>query len=374
MMRTEIPVENGQTLEAIQGFLQQLLRSGIVEALLVPMRTPGGAVAPALVTDAALLVAADPLAPVLPNNSATLAGRLSRRQPRAKVGIVLRPCEARALVELVKVQQANLDDLTLIAVDCAGTYDVTSDRWRTTNGHRDGWRQLFQTAVTEPESMDAALRPACRMCQHPVYPAADITVELLGSDLERAISLSLPHELAEKLGFQATESTAEERTAVVDRLVNARTAVRDEDLAAIRARLENGEGLAGVFDACIRCHNCMTVCPICYCKTCVFKSPVFDHEPRQYLDWARQKGAYRLPADTMLFHLTRLNHMGLSCVGCGMCSQACPAQLPVGQVFQAIGRRLQDTFDYEPGRRLDEPLPLITFQEDEWTELGEEKI
>jgi hypothetical protein len=34
---------------------------------------------------------------------------------------------------------------------------------------------------------------------------------------------------------------------------------------------------------------------------------------------------------------------------------------------------VQEVFEYEPGRSVDEPLPLITFQEDEWTEVGEER-
>jgi formate dehydrogenase subunit beta len=116
----------------------------------------------------------------------------------------------------------------------------------------------------------------------------------------------------------------------------------------------------------------MTVCPICYCKTCLFRSQVFDHEPMQYANWARRKGAYRMPADTTLFHLTRLNHMVLSCVGCGMCTSDCPADLPVGTVFRAIGQETDAVFDYEPGRDVEEPLPLITFEEDEWMDVGEE--
>jgi formate dehydrogenase subunit beta len=55
-----------------------------------------------------------------------------------------------------------------------------------------------------------------------------------------------------------------------------------------------------------------------------------------------------------------------------MCTQACPAELPVGTVFRAIGQRVQDVFDYLPGRDAEEPLPLITFKADEWTEIGEE--
>ena len=124
-MKTTIPVENGDTLGAIQGFLKQLLEMGVVEAILTPLRTPRGAVTPALVSEPALLAAADPLAPVMTHNSATLAGQLSRREPRPELGAVLRPCELRALVELVKLKQASLAGLTLIALDCAGTYELT---------------------------------------------------------------------------------------------------------------------------------------------------------------------------------------------------------------------------------------------------------
>jgi formate dehydrogenase subunit beta len=369
-MRAMIPVENGDTLVAVRGFLRGLLEVGTVEALLVPMRTRVGAVTQALVSNPELLPAADPLAPVMPSNAATLAGQLSIREPRAKVGVVLRPCEMRALVELVKLQQASTDDLTLIALDCAGTFEVPVYQKYQGNGKGSLCRQLYQTAATNPESPNPELRLACRMCEQPVYDGADITIELLGSEIDEGVYLSLSDELGEELGFSAAESNG--RAEVVEKLVTARAAVRDGEFAVIRDRLEGEEGIIGVFDACVRCHNCMTVCPVCYCKTCVFKSPVFDHEPMQYVGWANQKGAYRLPADTSLFHLTRLNHMALSCVGCGMCTQACPAELPVGSVFRSIGQRLQETFEYVPGRSLAEPLPLITFKENEWTDLGEE--
>jgi formate dehydrogenase (coenzyme F420) beta subunit len=54
-----------------------------------------------------------------------------------------------------------------------------------------------------------------------------------------------------------------------------------------------------------------------------------------------------------------------------MCTEACPAELPVGTVFRAVGQRVQAAFDYHPGRSLEEIPPLITFKADEWTEIGE---
>ena len=60
--------------------------------------------------------------------------------------------------------------------------------------------------------------------------------------------------------------------------IGAAAQLRDARFAGMQKQLEE-EGIEGVLAACVRCHNCMTVCPICYCKTCLFKSPPFDHEP-----------------------------------------------------------------------------------------------
>jgi len=378
-MRTLIPVENSDTLAAVQGFLRRLLEAGVVDSLLVPMETPQGAITPALVSDPALLEKANPLAPVMGVNAARLAGRVSIREPRERVGVVLRPCELRALTELVKLQQANLDDLVTIGVDCLGTYDVTVYASAKGDAHEDddaresielqAYLATARTGDLTP-AQGYAFRDACEMCEKPHIQDADVTLELFGADLDAGLPVSVSDDIAEALELDEMEAPSQ-RPEVVEDVVQARTRVRDERFAEIRARLDE-EGVEGVFATCVRCHNCMTVCPICYCKTCLFKSQVFDHEPIQYANWAKRKGAYRMPGDTTLFHLTRLNHMVLSCIGCGMCTSDCPSDLPVGAVFRAIGQETQAVFEYEPGRDVEEPLPLITFEEDEWLDVGEE--
>jgi formate dehydrogenase subunit beta len=371
-MRTMIPVENDDVLAGLRGFLKQLLEAEVVGALLLPMETPSGTITPALVADPDLVGEANPLAPVMGLNAARVAGNVSVREPRGRIGVVLRPCELRALVELVKLQQASLDDLVTIGMDCAGTYDVPDYVARDHGAEIGTWRELYDGLVTAPESPVPGLRDACQMCERAhVEPAtADIVLELWGADLAAGIPVSLSDKVGERLGLAPVEADGK-RDGVVKTVVTARTQARDARFAEIRQRIEQ-EGIEGVFAACVRCHNCMTVCPICYCKTCLFKSPVFDHEPAQYMNWAQRKGACRLPADTMLFHLTRLNHMVLSCIGCGMCTSGCPSDLPVGAVFRAIGQQVQEVFEYTPGRSVDEPLPLVTFREDEWMEVGEE--
>jgi formate dehydrogenase subunit beta len=150
-----------------------------------------------------------------------------------------------------------------------------------------------------------------------------------------------------------------------------RSAKRDAVFAEMRDKTLTPEGLAAMFSTCIRCHNCMTNCPICYCKTCFFKTNVFDHEPMQFVAWAERKGATRMPADTVLFHLTRMNHMSTSCIGCGLCTSACPVDINVGAAFRTVAARTQAIFNYTAGRSVDDPIPVKNFEVNELQQLGE---
>jgi formate dehydrogenase subunit beta len=62
--------------------------------------------------------------------------------------------------------------------------------------------------------------------------------------------------------------------------------------------------------------------------------------------------------------------MGTSCVGCGLCQEACPNDVPVFRIFRLVGSKVQPLFSYVPGRSVDEPLPLTTFKEAEFEKVG----
>ena len=360
-------------LETMTTFLRGLLEKGIVDALLAPQRTPAGDnVVQTLFTDPARLENVDPIAPVLPVNSAKLVSDLTATGAVGRLGAVLRSCEIRALIELVKLKQASLDNVVLIGVDCLGTYEMNdyAELAAGGNGHlsTDLLAQAKEGRLAPHEGHQ--FRVACQMCEYPVPQGVDLALGLIGLDTDSEILITTSDELAEKLELSPTEAPAARQEAV-DGLVVERTAERDRRFSEFRQRVADMPSLLDEFSRCIRCHNCMVACPICYCKECIFRTATFDHASAQYFRWATRKGSIRMPTDTLIFQLTRLNHMATSCVGCGMCESACPNDLPVATIFRAVGEKVQALFDYVPGRSLEEELPVSTFREDELTSLGE---
>jgi formate dehydrogenase subunit beta len=373
MIEATIDVQQNKLL-TIQGLLRTLMETGTVDALLVPMLQATGNVAPMLVSDPGALDQADPLTPVLPINAARAASHLTITGHTQKLGLVLRPCEIRALVELVKFQQVKLDRALIIGVDCLGAYPLTA--WQDASSKQHLVDALLDGAVTGEitpfEGM--AFRAACQMCEQPL-PEGDhvaLSIGLVGVEPDK-LYLKAGDDLARALDLTPNDTPAA-RPAAVATLLAARIEARDAAFAAFRRRVDSMDGFLQEFSACIRCHNCMINCPICYCKECIFRTPTFEHDSQLFYQWAERKGTVRMMPDTLLFHLTRLNHMVSSCVGCGICTDVCPVDIPVGTIFRSVGQKVQALFAYHPGRNLEEAAPVQEFREDELTALGERPL
>lgn len=369
-----IEVKNGKVKEAINSFLKDLLEKNLVSALLVSREVPSkDNVVQSLVTNSHGLKEANVIAPVLPVNSARIISEMTRLSPhKSPVGIVLRSCEIRALIELVKLKQASLDNLLIIGVDCLGTYSVNDyqDFCKQGDSPLDELLRKFKE-----ENEDAKLREACRVCEYAISSNADLVVGLIGVDFEKNILLESHTEkgegILEKFSFPKFNQS-KEREESVSKYIDEKIAKRDALFSQTKKEVGNWENLLSVFSTCISCHNCMRVCPICYCRECFFESPTFEFDSEKYLGWAKRKGSIKMPKDTILFHLGRMSHMATSCVGCGICEQACPNNIPLLRIFKTVGHNVQQIFKYVPGRDLEEPLPLTTFKEDELQGVGEE--
>lgn len=352
--------------KAILALLRRGLERGVLDAVLIPMRVPAGdSYSYVLIKDLSLLEEAEPLPPVISVQGARALSSLTRRGSDLKIAVVMRPCEVRAAVELSKLDQVDLDSLVIISMDCPGALPL-----RDFVGDPGGSSRTYNEAAMSGD--DGAMRAICRICNNSMTVSGDLHLgfmegesALLISNTPRGDKLLEDLDIEMKMNISEwLERRSERQSEKSEKRVAALESLQDE--------IGGPQNFIGVFDDCIDCHNCMRVCPVCYCRLCYFDSRVVEHQAPDHLEQADRKGSLRLPTDTMLFHLGRMTHMSLTCVSCGACEDACPALIPVAQVFALVADRTQATFDYTPGQSPEDPLPLVVYREDELHEVDGE--
>ncbi len=362
-----LSVVDGDTKGALNSLLRELLAKGKVQAVLALQEVGSKRSAfPVLVSDPDRL-SCDPFAPVMPLNTAKIVSRMTRSGPLTRsVAVVLRPCEIRALLELVKLKQVDLQNIFIIGIECPGTFPLNT--FSTLPKDMDATK-----AVLEGKGVEKLLRSSCLACRDPVPSNADIVIGTFNMDTNKAFLVRSMTEtgegLVKDLGLKDAGPLPDRESALLKV-----KAAKDSYREKLKQKGEMVKGLEKVstfFETCINCHNCMKNCPICYCRECLFESTVLDMPADRYVSKAASKGMVKTPTDTLLFHITRFNHMILSCVECGMCEQACPVGIPLMDIIIPIAENAQKEFEYSPGRDAKEPLPMVVYREDEFEGIGE---
>jgi formate dehydrogenase subunit beta len=363
---------------AIAGLLGDLLEKGGLDAVLVPCRTPykkdDRIIMQTLVTDRKWLDEVDPFAPVVTANAAKQLSSLTHEASGKKLAAVVRSCEVRAFIELVKLKQGRLEDLLLIGIDCNGRYE-NGDYLRYADGS-DNSTVNFLDAISNgkgtKQAIDFDITEACKNCEFPVAENVDLRLCVFGQDPHEGFHLEV---LSDK-GRQAVEplglSPGEEppgRQATVEALVRSRMEHRDQSFARMSKFIKEPEAILEIVGSCVNCYNCRVACPVCYCRECVFVTDTFRHASENYFSWAEKQGRLKMPTDTIFYHLTRMVHMSTLCVGCGQCTSACPNDIPVGTLFRTVANQTQQRFEYRPGRDINEPQPMATFHSEELFEV-----
>lgn len=372
-----IDIENEDRLSGIRSFLATIMDKAGIEAMLVPTRLAvKNRIMPTLISDPDRLADADPLSPAFPVNGAQQLAKLTRLPTGGKLAAVLRPCEIRAFNELVKLNQGKRDEVVIIGIDCPGAlsnseFRAFADRHDTTDAATNAYCAAAFSG--SPDDAAAAVTAACRACAHPTPDGADIVVELFGADPANGLTARSRTEAGKTvltgLDLESAAPPSTQRGAAIDTILKQHKQYREQMFASVADATGSIGRLSTYLADCVNCYNCRAACPVCYCTTCVFTTDTFRHEPFQYLQWARRKGSVKMPTDTLFFHLTRMAHISTACVGCGQCTNACPNDIPLSDLFSFVAHHTQGAFGYRAGLDLSQQPPMCGFEENEYSEV-----
>lgn len=308
-----------------------------------------------------------------------------------KIAVVCKPCDARAIIELAKRTQVNMDNLILVGLNCTGTLppaaakqmfreefgvnpaDVVREdleEGKLTITLKDGTEK--QKDLGELEEKGYGRRENCRRCDVNIPVMADIACGKWGTDDKDTTFVEVCSEKGSELVDRAIEAghikvekpskaAIESRKKRDEEEVRSAKQWQDKDFAPLRdmSTDEKFSYWLGEFSRCIKCYGCRDACPICYCKDCILEADRGIVAPGE------------VPPD-IVFPMIRSVHVMDSCVNCGQCQDACSMDLPLARLIFMLNRELGHIFKNEPGMDPNEPIPLKSVTDEELAVAGVE--
>ncbi len=351
--------------ETMLSVLKNMLQNECFDAILIPMRVPAkDSYAWILVKNKELLDDANPIAPIMPVQGAKALSSFSRKgEQNLKIAALMKPCEIRAAIELSKLNQVNLENVTLISYDCPGALPMSNYL-----DDPEKAEKQFNGLLSKLDFEKNSVKPVCQICnEFSLLPVCDLHFSFLGSGPNSIILIPNSirgKEILEKMSMKFSEDISE-WAQLINEQKKKRETKKKERFKQIKNMVEGFDSLMDTFSNCIGCHNCRSACPICYCRQCYFDSESAKSETDLVLLKAKNRRSISFPADRIMFQVGRMSHMSLSCVSCGLCTDACPVSIPVAELFSYVANSTQEQFGYKSGEDKGEPIPLKTFKLEE---------
>lgn len=342
--------------EDLERFFKGLLEKKVIDALIMPHRV-GNKVSYMLVRDKEKVASPESVI-FAPSFGVNAANVVKGWMIDNKVGIVAKPCEIRAAIELIKLKQLNEESVLLITVDCSGAFKNEDYA-----EHYAEIGNLVDSAkIKELEGKGISIREACAICENRLADIGDIIIARINGKVGVAGLTDMGVEALSAVGLPLEDKDLE-RKEEKERIV-AEARKRLEELP----KIDSVEALEEFLQDCILCKNCRDVCPVCYCKECFFDQPLGNPVGGDLLNLAELRGAIEVPANQLLYHLTRVYHVCTTCVACGACEDACPKSIPLTRFYPVLAQKVQEIFEYVPGKDTKEPLPFTTYEDEELEE------
>ncbi|EKQ51456.1 MAG: coenzyme F420-reducing hydrogenase, beta subunit, partial [Methanobacterium sp. Maddingley MBC34] len=298
-----------------------------------------------------------------------------------KIAVTTKPCDAMTLVELIKREEVDGDNILMVGVNCGGTmppvkarqmiekfYETDPDevvkeeiaKGKLIIETKDNEEQ--EISIDELEDAGYGRRTNCRRCEINIPSMADLALGnwgVIGPLAGKATFVEVFSEKGADVLGKAIESGALNTQEPIPKGVEIRANI-DKIMAKLAGKWQakdfdetRGEIFATMaqymdeFDKCIKCYGCRESCPICYCENCCLES---NNGP----DWLSKE----LPPSP-LFHMERLIHMVESCTNCGQCEEVCPAEIPLAKIWHEINLKLQETYGFTRG--MDDKMPPLSY-------------
>lgn len=262
----------------------------------------------------------NPFNPLMRINTAQLAVETAHKRLGQRLGVLLRPCEMRALNEMAARGAVRRDALLTICVDCLGTFPVEEFDWRAARaGSPQGLTDESLHFALQGGISAYRYRPACQMCAAPGATEGDVNIGVFGLPV-RQFMLASAREGTLTLQSLADGPVEEEQVIKHDQMLAKIIERHEHTRARILAALGDDtpadvDALIEQFATCGECQACMDVCPICSVAR------------------PRQRGGKLVREDVV--------NWLLSCVGCGMCEQICPQHQPLRAIFSHLRDQIQ---------------------------------
>ncbi|MHC1597823.1 MAG: Coenzyme F420 hydrogenase/dehydrogenase, beta subunit C-terminal domain [Methermicoccaceae archaeon] len=287
-----------------------------------------------------------------------------------KVAAVGKPCDIRGVYQMALRHQLELDDVFLVGLNCGGTMPPVPTRQmlevmygldpdEVVHEEIEKGQLIFTTKdgeqhakkIDELEEAGFGRRAACRYCSVKIPRNADLACGNWGVPKERAGAATFVEVCSDKgakllqnavdAGFveiePASDKSKKAREKVEKVMLDLSAKWRDEILVPVENRLQF---YREALKHCILCNACKQVCPVCACgdesKCTTMPSSLETHNHEFY-------------------HLIRFLHIMDSCVGCGMCTDVCPAEIPISQLQARYSLPFQQEKGYVAGMNLERP-------------------
>jgi formate dehydrogenase subunit beta len=245
-----------------------------------------------------------------------------------KIGVIAKPCDIRAMVELEKRKQVNLDNLVILGEECHGKVSPKKVQKILEEERVDASKVISEMIEGNKYNISFEggnknyilgkkldLEESCKRCGEREPNISDISFQVVKDNDKTKTLLHINSEKGLKIIKLSSEELNLEK-AKEEVLEHAERNMALSILKAERYKLKqfkNFNKLSEVeaynyfkklIENCRKCGNCIRACPICVCLDCTVIKQRKEIEPT-------------------LYFLLRMGHMGKACVNCGNCDSSC---------------------------------------------------